>query len=148
VNAEIRAGFDRVYAQIESYFRSSDPAPRQALLVNPLLTEAFKQQLTRGTPAQVVQRQFDERFRGIEDSLAAGATEQALREVQSRLDAQAGAVAREVITKLKEAFTRAVSRIYFLMIFVVAAAWLVTLLVPELPLRRSNAPAVAPGEGG
>jgi len=41
-----------------------------------------------------------------------------------------------------------VSRIYFAMTFVAAAAWLVTLRVPEPPLRCSNAPATAPGEGG
>ncbi len=39
----------------------------------------------------------------------------------------------------KVAFAEAITRNYFYTLFIVAAAWLVTCLVPQLPLRKTNA---------
>ncbi len=43
--------------------------------------------------------------------------------------------------RTKAAFADAITRNYFYTLFIVAAAWLVTCLVPQLPLRKTNAPA-------
>ncbi|WP_262385986.1 MDR family MFS transporter [Hymenobacter sp. BT491] len=40
--------------------------------------------------------------------------------------------------EVRAAFSHAISRIYFCTIFLVAAGWIATLFVPELPLRKSH----------
>ncbi|WP_242582319.1 MDR family MFS transporter [Hymenobacter telluris] len=44
----------------------------------------------------------------------------------------------EVSPELRAAFSKAISRIYFLNIFLVAGGLIITLFVPERPLRKSN----------
>jgi MFS family permease len=46
-----------------------------------------------------------------------------------------------VRAQTRTAFAEAITRNYFYTLFIVAAAWLVTCLVPQLPLRKTNAPA-------
>ncbi|WP_455382123.1 MDR family MFS transporter [Salinispira pacifica] len=52
----------------------------------------------------------------------------------------------EIPLPVRQAFASAITRVYFYLIFIVAAGIAITLLVPELPLRRSNNPG-HPGEG-
>jgi hypothetical protein len=49
--------------------------------------------------------------------------------------------APQVQAQTRTAFAEAITRNYFYTLFIVAAAWLVTCLVPQLPLRKTNAPA-------
>jgi MFS family permease len=48
--------------------------------------------------------------------------------------------APQVQVQTRTAFAEAITRNYFYTLFIVAAAWLVTCLVPQLPLRKTNAP--------
>ncbi|UOQ77572.1 hypothetical protein MUN84_02405 [Hymenobacter sp. 5516J-16] len=49
-----------------------------------------------------------------------------------------GPGAAQVSPALKAAFSQAISRVYLFNIFLVAGGLLMTLFVPELPLRKSN----------
>ena len=49
---------------------------------------------------------------------------------------------------LREAFALATRRIFFAVGLLVVAGWVVTLFIPELPLRRSNQHVVRPTTGG
>ena len=52
-------------------------------------------------------------------------------------------IARPVAPEAREAFVQAIHHVYGWTILLVAAGWLATLLIPELPLRKTNAPARA-----
>ena len=70
------------------------------------------------------------------------ATEAFLAETRSRFDQQAASIGEEINRQIREAFNEAITTIFALLIWVVTAGWLVTLLVPVLPLRSSNDAAV------
>lgn len=63
-----------------------------------------------------------------------------LAELRQRLDEQAEAVVHQIEQARKKAFQTAITRIYFYVFFMVAAGWVATLFIPELPLRKTNAP--------
>lgn len=68
-----------------------------------------------------------------------------LEQLRSELSAQADTVAGEVERSVKTAFTDAITQIFLYGLFIVAVGWLITLFVPELPLRKGfeqSAPAV------
>ncbi len=44
----------------------------------------------------------------------------------------------QVRTALKQAFNTAITRIYFFTLFIVAAGFLFTWFIPEIPLKKSN----------
>ena len=64
--------------------------------------------------------------------------EQVLAAVKVDMTEQAVKLAEEIVLAVKSAFAEAVTRIYFYLIFIVAAAVAITFFIPELPLRRSN----------
>ena len=70
------------------------------------------------------------------------ATQGFLAQLKTTFDEQAAQVTSQVTETTRQAFTTAITRIYFYTIFIVAIAWLVTCFVPELKLRDTNA---APG---
>ncbi len=89
---------------------------------SPLLDAATRQRLENGiTPAQ-------------------------LPALQAQLRKEAQQTIAQVQTALKLAFNTAITHIYFFTLFIVAAGFVVTWFVPELPLKKSNEvaePAVA-----
>ena len=52
-------------------------------------------------------------------------------------------ITRPVAPEVREAFVQAIHHVYGWTSLLVAAGWLATLLIPELPLRKTNAPARA-----
>ncbi|MDZ7703714.1 MAG: MDR family MFS transporter [Trueperaceae bacterium] len=61
-----------------------------------------------------------------------------LTDAQQQIEAQIITLSAQISSGIREAFTSAITRIYFYALFIVAASWVITLFIPELPLRRSN----------
>ncbi|MFT5145139.1 MAG: EmrB/QacA subfamily drug resistance transporter [Rhodothermales bacterium] len=60
-----------------------------------------------------------------------------------------GSTLTAVPETVRDAFANAIRRIYLLTGFLVVGAWVVTLFIPELPLRKTNAvPGDSPGQDG
>ncbi len=73
----------------------------------------------------------------------AAATAALAAQLRSQLDEQAEAVASTVAEAIRQGFADAVTAIFAALVWVVAAALVVTALVPSLELRRSNEPVAA-----
>ncbi len=76
----------------------------------------------------------------------------ALSAAKAALDAQEASISASVTNALKQAFTLAVRRVYFLGLFFILAGFIVTLFLPELALRKTvghapSASASASAEG-
>lgn len=71
------------------------------------------------------------------DAAGAAATTSALAQIRGQLDAQGSTIALQVSQGIKSSFADAISRIYFYLIFVAIAGLVVTLFVPQLPLRKT-----------
>jgi len=125
---QIKARFEAQRTLITKAVRDNDQAAIQALLSSPQTPAELKQMLQAGIPV--------------------AAREQALAKLNAGLDtAEANALAngqqlgRELGAVIKNAFTDSVVQIYWYAIPLVLLAFVITLFMPELPLRRSNAPA-------
>jgi len=133
IGQQVRAAFDRQYALVERVYRYRDYQALEQLLVNPQIPSQAKEQLKalmyRGSP----QRQ---------------ASEQVLAAIKVRLTEQADLVAAALLRTLKTAFALSVTRIFFYTIFIVVAGWVMTLFIPELPLRRTNEQSGAAAAAG
>ncbi len=118
----IRADFDRQYALAERALRSHDLGALYQLMDNRLLPTETKKRLVTG-------------------ALAGGqGAEQALTAIRGQLNLRADRAVAEATLAVRSAFARAVTRIFFYSIFAVLAAIAVTLFIPEIPLRRTQAP--------
>lgn len=134
IGQEVRAVFDRQYALVERVYRYRDFQALEQLLVDPQIPAQAKVQLkawvSDGSPRPGVQ-----------------GSEQALAAIKVRLTQQADLVAAAVLRTLKTAFARSVTRIFSYAIFIVVAGWLMTLFIPELPLRRTQEQSGAAAAG-
>ncbi|WNG32394.1 MFS transporter [Archangium minus] len=83
---------------------------------------------------------FAARQREVEARLEGSARAEALSQLQAE-EARAVAAVGEVEQTLKEGFTEAISAIYRIAILISVLGFLLTLFLPEQPLRRTNAPA-------
>jgi EmrB/QacA subfamily drug resistance transporter len=115
--AEVQARFDRKYALTERAVLEDDDGARQALLSDAELSQHFKTEL-----------------RALDRSNAP----RALAGFKAQLDADASRIATEITRTVRAALTTAITRVYFFVAFFVAAAWIVTLFLPELPLRKTH----------
>jgi EmrB/QacA subfamily drug resistance transporter len=118
----IRAAFDRQYALAERALRSLDPQALAELLADPSLPPEGKEQVRAAA------------------RIGGAATEQALAAVRGQLSKQADRAVAAATLAVRTAFARAVTRIFFYVIFIVLAALAITCFVPELPLRRTQGP--------
>jgi hypothetical protein len=128
IAGQIKLRFEQQRALAAKAIRDGDPAALQALVASPQTPAALKQALQTGIPAP--------------------AREPALAQLNAALDtAEADALAQgqqlghEISAGLKNAFTDSVVQIYWYAIPLVLLAFVITLFMPELPLRRSNGPA-------
>ncbi len=155
---QIAAGFDDAYALIVRVLKNGDRAALAQLQQNPYLPGELKSQLAsrigaahsasdgtavaRGGGIRVDPTATGDAAAGRTDAAAAAAqraaaTDRLLAAIKSRLDVQAKIVGGEVTRAIKLSFAEAISRIYFWVIFIAIAGFLVTLFIPELPLRRT-----------
>lgn len=153
VEESVKAGFAAQYDAIERALNTG-PQGFQAVLADPSVPQSLKDNLRR-IPPQVLQSpegraQVLAQVRsGIEQSLpatVAGVQEAALKGASEGLE-QAQTQAFQSVDKialgLKEALTIAISQIYRIGLGIALLGVLVTLLIPELPLRKTNAPVAA-----
>lgn len=129
ITTQIQQRFDQQRALATSAIRDNDPAAVQALLDNPQTPSQLRALLKAG-------------------GVPAAAREQALIELNDALDlaeaealAQGQALGQAVDTGVKQAFTDSVTQIYWYTLPLVALAFVIALFIPEMPLRRTNAPA-------
>ena len=119
------ARIEQAYAGLYERVAQSVPGSVPTEVINsPLLDSTTRQRLQRGISAKQLP---------------------ALKE-QLQQQAQAQQTIVQVQTALKQAFNTAITRIYFFTLFIVAAGFVVTWFIPELPLKKSNEvaePAVA-----
>jgi EmrB/QacA subfamily drug resistance transporter len=114
---KIQQIFSREYTLIERAVIGKDEQARQQLLQDPFLPAVYKEQLRN-------------------DQI----TEGLLPAVKTQLYQQGLALDQQITQGVKEAFARAITKIYFYTIFVAIAGLVVTWFVPEIPLRKSNEP--------
>ncbi len=126
IESGVRSGFAEQYALIERVVRSGDQGALSQLQRNPQIPQAFKVRLQGASALSQAPRAAQDRVLGA---------------IRTQLDAQADEAVAETTRTVKVAFTDAVTRIYLYATFIVAAGLLATLLIPELKLRTTNAPA-------
>ncbi len=77
--------------------------------------------------------QFDQQAKTVGET----ATTQALAQIKQQLDKQATQVAGEVTSGIKASFADAITKIYFYLIFVAIAGLIISIFVPQIPLRTT-----------
>jgi EmrB/QacA subfamily drug resistance transporter len=122
--AEVRERFARRYALTERAVLDDDEDARRLLLTDAELPQRYKAELRAlddyGTPLQSRERA------------------QTLASFRAQLEEQANRVVTGITRTIKGALTTAITRIYFFVAFFVVGAWVVTLFLPELPLRKTH----------
>ena len=122
VAGEIRAAFDRRKKLVERVETEGDPEALRILLADDQIVGSVRVRLEAWRSEGAVE----------------GSPGADLSEINEQLDQQADRVIGQVTRFLREAFSRAITRIYLYTIFVVVLAWAITLFLPELPLRRTH----------
>ncbi|HEY0736754.1 MAG TPA: DHA2 family efflux MFS transporter permease subunit [Herpetosiphonaceae bacterium] len=159
VEAAVQQQLDAQYQQIEAALKSGDAQQLEALKNNPQLPAQLKEQLGQISPQALSNPQaVDQILSGIragleqqKPAIVAQAREQALAGALSGVDAaEASALAQgeslgaQISSALKQSFATSITQIYFYALFPVIAAFLLTLAVPEIPLRTSNRSETVP----
>jgi EmrB/QacA subfamily drug resistance transporter len=145
IGKAIGAGFDATQAAIEQALQQG-PEGLAALLADPSLPPPVKERLASVPPAALASPEARAGIlagvtQGLAEARAAaigGARTAALTAAKKGLD-DGERTAVDAVDKmaraLKEAFTDATARVYFIAIFFALAGLLVALFLPELPLR-------------
>ena len=118
------------WVELDKILSANDKMP--AFTKN-LLIAGVKNPATRTLTLAQFKKQLDKQA----ETIAQKATTTALEKIKAQFDEQAGNVATLVSQALKDSFTVAITKIYFYSLFVVALAWFITLLIPELVLRKT-----------
>lgn len=142
--SETQADLER----LEQAVRAGDAEALAAALDEAGVPAAFQGQFLAAAqdPAQRagLVTQLEARFAPAQEAAGSPADGAALLgDLQRDLDHQAEALSAQVSSSIKAAFTDAITRIFFYALFGIAVAWLVTLFLPELPLRTSFESPVA-----
>ena len=122
----VRASFDERYRLLERAVRENDAEALEQLQADPQLPDDFRAQLAG---------------LGALSSAPAAVQDQTLTQIRTQFDAAADETSAQVTRTVRVAFADAITDIYLYAAVLVALGWLVTLFVPELKLRTSNAPA-------
>lgn len=125
IEAGITQRFGEQRALLTKAIRDADPAATQAVVSNPQTPAELKGLLQAGVPAAAREQVLATVLAGV-DTAETSALE------------QGRAIGHEVSAGIKQAFATSVTQIYWYTVPLVLLAFLITLFVPELPLRRSN----------
>jgi EmrB/QacA subfamily drug resistance transporter len=119
---QIVMAFEGLYARAAAAIRSGDEAQLQQVLAEtPLPSEAI---------AGIM--------RGAAAAAPGPAREAFLSQLQAGFEEQGQELAQTVTAGLKQAFSEAVTRTWFFTLFIIIAAFVITVFIPVLPLRTSN----------
>ncbi|HWI66469.1 MAG TPA: DHA2 family efflux MFS transporter permease subunit [Symbiobacteriaceae bacterium] len=158
-DAAVRQQLDAQYAQLEQALKSGQPAALQAIVANPQTPEALKQALGAVPPAALqnpqavagLLAQVKQQMTASAPAAVASAKAQALKAALAGLEQarpaaekQGEELGNKVSRAIKESFAGATTPIFFTGMSVILLGFLVTLALPELPLRKRESAAVAP----
>jgi hypothetical protein len=115
IGQKITKGAETLYLQIEQAVTKHDTAAMHRVMQNPYLPEPMKAALNSGK-----------------------INANALPGIHARLTEESQKASRHLVSVMKEGFTFAITKIYFISIFIGLLGWLATWFVPEYPLRKSN----------
>lgn len=125
VGETVRAAFDERYALVERVVRENDAQARAQLQADPQFPDEFRARLQG---AALLSR------------APAAVQDRTLAQIRTQFDTAAEETAAQVTRTVRVAFAGVITDIYLYAAVLVALGWLVTLFVPELKLRTSNAP--------
>lgn len=153
IGKAVGAKFDETYNTISTVISSGNPAAFKALLQNPQLPAALKANLAKIPPQALANPQARAGILAqIKQGLNAAkisTTDQAVTSTTTTILEKANAGLDEAKTKilpaidklelaLKESFTDAITTVYKLGILIAILGFLITLAIPELPLRKAG----------
>lgn len=118
--ARVRHGFDDRYHAIKSAARAHDSAALRMVVAELPAPDSTRAQLASLA------------------SLESGAQEAALVRLKGEFDHQAAETAGRIREVLRNGFAEAVTKVFFLSLFFIAAGFVFTLFIPELPLKRTQ----------
>lgn len=126
IGETVRASFDERYGLLEQVVRENDTEALAQLQADPQLPDDFQTQLAG---------------LGALSRAPAAVQNRTLAQIRTQFDTAADETSAQVTRTVRVAFADAITDIYLYAAILVALGWLVTLFVPELKLRTSNAPA-------
>ncbi len=155
------AGFDKLYTSIEEALRRGNAEALTQVLANSPLPEQAKTGITQGAQAALtnpqavepflaqVKAQFDTQASQITDQAltairtqfdtqATQITDEALTAIRTQFDQQATELTTELTTTIKTGFADAIAKIYRYLFFVIIAGIILSTLIPQLELRKTN----------
>ena len=153
IGKAVGAKFDETFNTISTVISSGNPAAFKALLQNPQLPAALKANLAKIPPQALANPQARAGILAqIKQGLNAAkisTTDQAVTSTTTTILEKANAGLDEAKTKilpaidklelaLKESFTDAITTVYKLGILIAILGFLITLAIPELPLRKAG----------
>jgi EmrB/QacA subfamily drug resistance transporter len=153
IGKAVGAKFDETYNTISTVISSGNPAAFKALLQNPQLPATLKANLAKIPPQALANPQARVGIlAGIKQGLDAAkvsTTDQAVTSTTTSILEKANAGLDEAKTKilpaidklelaLKESFTDGITTVYKLGILIAILGFLITLAIPELPLRKAG----------
>lgn len=151
IDAQVKAGFDRVRPAVTAAVRSGQPGALQALAANPALPAALRAQLG-ALPAQAIStpQGQDAVLARLTAGLDAAQTAAAAAAKTRAVTAAVSGIERSRPTILhaidvfgsgfKVALTDAVSQVFRVGLIAVILGFLATLILPQVPLRKRGAP--------
>jgi EmrB/QacA subfamily drug resistance transporter len=153
IGKTVGAKFDETYNTISTVISSGDPTAFKALLQNPQLPAPLKANLAKIPPQALANPQARAGIlAGIKQGLDAAkvsTTDQAVTSSTTSILEKATSGLDEAKTKilpaidklevaLKESFTDGITTVYKLGILIAILGFLITLAIPELPLRKAG----------
>jgi EmrB/QacA subfamily drug resistance transporter len=150
-DAAVAQQMDAQYAQLEQALKTGQPAAVAAIVANPQTPDALKQALGAVPPAALQNQQmvagllaqFKQQMAAQKPAAVAAARAQALKAALAGLDQaepaakqQGEEVGAKVSRAIKESFAGATTPIFATGMGIIALGFLMTLLLPELPLRK------------
>jgi EmrB/QacA subfamily drug resistance transporter len=149
IAASIQKGFEAQYQGITTVINSGKPEALKALLSNPQLPAELKKQLSQIPPQVLANPQARAGIlAGVKKGMDAAQTQVVQTATQGAVDGVSKAlddVKAKILPAidklelaLKESFTDGITTVYKLGILIAILGFLITLAIPELPLRKAG----------
>jgi EmrB/QacA subfamily drug resistance transporter len=149
IAASIQKGFEAQYQGITTVINSGKPEALKALLSNPQLPAELKKQLSQIPPQVLANPQARAGIlAGVKKGMDAAQTQVVQTATQGAVDGVSKALDEaktkilpaidKLETALKESFTDGITIVYKLGILIAILGFLITLALPELPLRKAG----------
>jgi EmrB/QacA subfamily drug resistance transporter len=161
-----KASFGKLYAGIEEAIKAGNAEALTQLLANSPLPEQAKTGIAQGAQAALsnpqaaapflaqVKSQFDSQATQITDQALTAIrtqfdtqttqiTDEALATIRTQFDQQATDLTTQITTTIRTGFADAITKIYRYLFFVIIVGIILSALIPQLELRKTNQSAPA-----